>query len=188
MSVPVRLTVPVPHTPEAASGFHDDQLGLLHPRLGFFGVIEERIELEVVATIADEHPEWAVVMAGPDLCRMPFALNEATRFISPTDTLEYRAGEKPVVSTPVRDVVSLYGAAVAAAPLPFVRACEAMLAETDAPRLERNTRMVNTVSMHSRQHTAEAIDGLLQLALRQAHQQRAATVEAQPQRVAATAG
>jgi len=40
---------------------------------------------------------------------MPFALNEATEFISPTKTLEYLAGGKPVISTPIRDVVSLYG-------------------------------------------------------------------------------
>ena len=47
-----------------------------------------------------------------DVCLLPFALNEATRFISPTKTLEYLAAGKPVVSTPIRDVVSLYGAAV----------------------------------------------------------------------------
>ena len=40
---------------------------------------------------------------------MPFALNEATRFISPTKTLEYLAAGKPVVSTPIRDVVRPYG-------------------------------------------------------------------------------
>jgi len=40
---------------------------------------------------------------------MPFAINDATRFISPTKTPEYLAGGKPVVSTPVRDVVRHYG-------------------------------------------------------------------------------
>ena len=40
---------------------------------------------------------------------MPFALNEATRSISPTKTLEYLAAGLPVVSTPVPDVVSEYG-------------------------------------------------------------------------------
>ncbi len=40
---------------------------------------------------------------------MPFARNEATRFISPTKTPEYLAGGKPVVSTPIRDVVRPYG-------------------------------------------------------------------------------
>ena len=40
---------------------------------------------------------------------MPFAMNESTQFISPTKTPEYLAGGKPVVSTPVRDVVRTYG-------------------------------------------------------------------------------
>jgi hypothetical protein len=40
---------------------------------------------------------------------MPFAQNEATRFISPTKTLEYLAAGLPVVSTPIRDVVRPYG-------------------------------------------------------------------------------
>ena len=40
---------------------------------------------------------------------MPFARNESTKFISPTKTLEYLAGGKPVVSTSIRDVVQPYG-------------------------------------------------------------------------------
>jgi UDP-galactopyranose mutase len=46
--------------------------------------------------------QWNVAM-------MPFALNEATRFISPTKTPEYLAAGLPVVSTPIRDVVRPYG-------------------------------------------------------------------------------
>ena len=40
---------------------------------------------------------------------MPFALNEATRFISPTKTPEFLAAGVPVVSTPITDVVRPYG-------------------------------------------------------------------------------
>src|SRR3546814_5920692 len=40
---------------------------------------------------------------------MPFAINEATRFISPTKTPEYLAGGCPVVSTPITDVIRHYG-------------------------------------------------------------------------------
>ena len=40
---------------------------------------------------------------------LPFARNEATRFISPTKTPEYLAAGKPVVSTSIRDVVRPYG-------------------------------------------------------------------------------
>ena len=39
---------------------------------------------------------------------MPFAMNDATKFISPTKTLEYMAGGKSIISTPVYDVVRDY--------------------------------------------------------------------------------
>ena len=48
-------------------------------------------------------------LAGWDIALMPFALNESTRFISPTKTPEYLAAGKPVISTPIRDVVRPYG-------------------------------------------------------------------------------
>ena len=48
-------------------------------------------------------------LSGWDVALMPFAMNESTQFISPTKTPEYLAGGKPVVSTPVRDVVRNYG-------------------------------------------------------------------------------
>jgi UDP-galactopyranose mutase len=72
------------------------------------------------------------VLAGWDVALMPFAINEATRFISPTKTPEYLAAGKPVVSTPVRDVIRHYGrlqgVKIAAAPAEFVAGCEAALA------------------------------------------------------------
>ncbi len=40
---------------------------------------------------------------------LPFAQNASTRFISPTKTPEYLAAGKPVISTPIRDVVNPYG-------------------------------------------------------------------------------
>ena len=201
------------------------QGALPHPRLGFFGVINERLDMALLAAMADHHPEWSLIMVGPvvkidpqtlpqrnnihwlgvqpydrlpyllagwDLCLMPFAMNEVTRFISPTKTLEYMAGEKPVVSTPVRDVISLYGAAVAVAPaaMPFVKTCEAVLGESAAARCKRGSEMLNTVSMHSWNRTAESLDTLLQGALRRAGLQLAteAAAEAPSQRVAAVAG
>ncbi len=48
-------------------------------------------------------------LAGWDVAMLPFALNESTRFISPTKTPEYLAAGKPVVSTPIHDVVRGYG-------------------------------------------------------------------------------
>ncbi len=119
-----------------------DQAELKHPRLGFYGVIDERFDIDLLRQIADMRPDWSFVMVGPvvkigedelpraanihylggktyeqlpaylsgwDVALMPFAMNELTQFISPTKTPEYLAGGKPVVSTPVRDVVRSYG-------------------------------------------------------------------------------
>ncbi len=55
------------------------------------------------------YAELPAYLAGWDVALMPFAINEATRFISPTKTPEYLAAGKPVVSTPIRDVVRGYG-------------------------------------------------------------------------------
>jgi hypothetical protein len=48
-------------------------------------------------------------MSGWDAAFMPFARNEATRFISPTKTPEFLAAGLPVCSTPIADVVTPYG-------------------------------------------------------------------------------
>ena len=119
-----------------------DQADLPRPRLGFFGVIDERMDLDFVAALAMLRPDWHFVMLGPvvkidpaqlprqrnvhwlgmkrydelpaylahwDLGLMPFALNESTRFISPTKTPEFLASGLRVISTPVADVVRTYG-------------------------------------------------------------------------------
>lgn len=121
-----------------------DQACIAHPRLGFYGVIDERMNLELVDRIAQARPDWQLVLIGPvakidpdslprrtnihylgsksyqelphylahwDVALLPFALNESTRFISPTKTPEYLAAGKPVVSTSIRDVVRPYGEA-----------------------------------------------------------------------------
>ena len=58
------------------------------------------------------YSELPAVLAGFDVALMPFALNEATRSISPTKTLEYLAAGLPVVSTRVADVVADHAAVV----------------------------------------------------------------------------
>jgi UDP-galactopyranose mutase len=145
----------------------DDQAFLPKPRFGFYGVIDERMDLEMIAALADAHPEWSIVMAGPvvkidpaelphranlhyvgnkkyeelphylggwDVALMPFAINESTRFISPTKTPEYLAGGRPVVSTPITDVIRHYGdlegVFIADGAEAFIRACEQALALT----------------------------------------------------------
>jgi UDP-galactopyranose mutase len=142
-----------------------DQVDLPRPRLGFYGVIDERMDLGLLAALADAHPEWTLVMVGPvvkidladlprrpnlhylggksyaelpaylagwDVALMPFAINEATRFISPTKTPEYLAGGRPVVSTAIIDVRRHYGeleaVRVADTHEEFIAGCEDMLA------------------------------------------------------------
>jgi glycosyltransferase involved in cell wall biosynthesis len=119
-----------------------DQAHIPHPRLGFFGVIDERMDVELVGHVAEMRPDWQFVMIGPvvkidpatlpqrpnihwlggksynelpqylsgwNIGFMPFALNEATKFISPTKTPEFLAAGVPVISTPITDVVRPYG-------------------------------------------------------------------------------
>ena len=142
-----------------------DQAGLPHPRFGFYGVVDERMDLTLLATLAEARPDWSIVVVGPvvkideaalprranlhylggksyaelpdylrgwDVALMPFAINEATRFISPTKTPEYLAGGLPVVSTPITDVIRHYGnieaVRIAATPDAFIQACEEALA------------------------------------------------------------
>ena len=195
-----------------------------HPRLGYFGVIDERIDLALLDALATARPEWQLVMVGPvvkidpaglpqrpnihwlglqpyarlphllarwDVCLMPFAINEATRFISPTKTLEYLAGEKPVVSTPVADVVSLYGDVVriARSAREFVDGCAALLAETPWQRSERLARMVTTVHRMSWDQHAREVARLLRAHL-DADSQSPSAVASSPRpapRVRATA-
>ncbi|HEY0877397.1 MAG TPA: FAD-dependent oxidoreductase, partial [Zeimonas sp.] len=172
------------------------QRDIPHPQLGFFGVIDERLDRDLLAQLADAHPEWHVVMVGPvakidpaslpqrpnvhwlgmqsyarlpfllaewDLCLLPFASNAATRFISPTKTLEYMAAGKPIVSTAVADVAALHGDVVSVAgdAAAFVRACEDGIAETPAMRVERQQRMARRVAEYSWDRSVDRIDELL---------------------------
>ena len=63
---------------------------------------------------------------------MPFAINESTRFISPTKTPEYLAGGRPVVSTAITDVKRHYGniagVKIASDSAEFIRCCDEALA------------------------------------------------------------
>ena len=76
----------------------------------------------------DELPQY---LAGWDVALMPFAINESTKFISPTKTPEYLAAGKPVVSTAIRDVVRPYGqeglVEIASTAEEFVAAAEQLL-------------------------------------------------------------
>jgi UDP-galactopyranose mutase len=79
-----------------------------------------------------DYADLPAYMSGWDVALMPFAINDATKFISPTKTPEYLASGRPVVSTPVTDVVRHYGqlqaVKIADTPQAFVRACEEAMA------------------------------------------------------------
>jgi UDP-galactopyranose mutase len=55
------------------------------------------------------YAELPSYLGGWDVGWMPFARNDATRYISPTKTPEYLAAGLPVVSTSIRDVIEPYG-------------------------------------------------------------------------------
>lgn len=60
-------SVDVPHFAQARTIKDEpaDQANIPHPRLGFFGVIDERMDIELLAGIAQERPDWHLVMIGP---------------------------------------------------------------------------------------------------------------------------
>ena len=119
-----------------------DQANIPGPRFGFYGVIDERFDIDLIRDVAEARPEWNFVLIGPvvkidpatlpqnknihylggksynelpnylagwDVAIIPFALNESTKYISPTKTPEYLAAGKPVISSAIQDVVSPYG-------------------------------------------------------------------------------
>lgn len=119
----------------------EDQSLIPRPRAGYFGVVDERFDIDLLKEMSSFIPDWSFIIVGPvvkidpailpqaenihylgikkyeelpyylsswDVAIMPFALNESTRYISPTKTPEYLAAGKKVVSTAVHDVVHPY--------------------------------------------------------------------------------
>jgi len=142
----------------------DDQKTITSPKFGFYGVIDERFDIELLRQLSDRRPDWHFIIIGPvvkidaltlpqnlnihylgmksydqlpaylggwDVALLLFARNESTRFISPTKTPEYLAAHKPVVSTPIQDVVRPYGESglvhIAETPEDFEQAIEKAL-------------------------------------------------------------
>jgi UDP-galactopyranose mutase len=166
------------------------------PRLGYFGVIDERIDLALLARLADGRPDWQIVLAGPvvglaeqalprranlhwlgpqtyairphlqshwDLCLLPFRCDETARHAAPIEALEFLAGQKSVVGTPVPDVVALYGHVVRLAPADdgFIEACRAALCERGPLRRQRRIDALIAVHSCSWDRAAERVRRLL---------------------------
>jgi UDP-galactopyranose mutase len=152
---------------------HEAQRAIASPRIGFAGVLDERLDRELLAAIAGLRPDYQFVLAGPvvkisadalpqapnlhylgmqpyrelprlmsgwDVAILPFARNDATRYISPTKTPEYLAAGRPVVSTSIRDVVRPYGelglVQIADEPERFVECLDRALADRSGEWLE----------------------------------------------------
>jgi UDP-galactopyranose mutase len=187
-------SVDAAHFGRAASGATEtgDRAALPHPRLGFFGVIDERMDLALVDALARARPDYQIVMVGPvvkidparlpdhpnlhwlgqrgydqlpgylagwDVCLLPFARNESTRYISPTKTLEYMAAGKPIVSTPITDVAVPYGDMIYLADTAeqFVAACDRALIEEPDERTRRLGRMREVLAATSWDRTVAAM-------------------------------
>ncbi|QXE90090.1 glycosyltransferase [Geomonas subterranea] len=175
---------------------HESQLSLPRPRLGYFGVLDERLDLPLLDALALSHPQWQIVMVGPvlkitpqalprhtnisyygqqeyaqlprflagwDVCLIPFALNDATRFISPTKTLEYMAAEKPVVSTPITDVAEPYGGIVFIGNgiESFIAGCEQALGLSEQKQRDMVGAMRAVVAATSWDATVRAMEELI---------------------------
>lgn len=151
-----------------------DQAPIGHPRIGYAGVIDHRVDLALLQAIAEQRPAYELVLIGPvvgmelsalprgpnvhwlgarryeelpsylsgwDVAILPYARNDATRLYTPTRTPEYLAAGRPVVSTPLLDVVAAWGdrdlVRIADTPDAFVTALDAALTEDPEPRRSR---------------------------------------------------
>jgi Glycosyl transferases group 1 len=194
-----------------------DMQNLRHPRVGFYGVIDERMDLELIEQCSRALPEVEFVLVGPlakisldelpqssnvhflgqksyselpaylahwDVAILPFAMNESTRFISPTKTPEYLAAGKPVVSTPIKDVVRPYGDAgvvyIAQDPKEFCAYIRKALLEDQRPRQYKADAMVQQMSWDN---TWERMEQQIERAIRVNERQTVVPVFAQPTQV-----
>jgi glycosyltransferase involved in cell wall biosynthesis len=101
-----------------------------------------------------------------DICMMPFALNAATEYINPTKALEYLATGRPVISTPVKDIVRQYQGLVE-----IVKNAEEFVAAIDrdlrnAPE-ERIARGLEKARESSWERTVKSMQSLIDQAIGQ---------------------
>ena len=208
-------SVEVVHFHQARTGHSappPDQAGLAHPRIGFFGVIDERLDYALIEAMALARPDWQFVMLGPtakidpaqlprsanlhwlgmksyqqlpaylagwDVGMMPFARNEATRFISPTKTPEFLAAGIPLVSTAIADVVADWGqdglVEIAGDAPAMIAAIERLLSRPRAPWL---ARVDERLSLQSWDSSWSRMRALIDAAPGAIHLQEAADVQA----------
>jgi glycosyltransferase involved in cell wall biosynthesis len=156
---------------------------LPRPIFGYIGVVDERLDYDLLANLADATC-GSVVIVGPwakvdptkfprrnnlhwlgarnyaelpdyarsfTVCLMPFALNNATRFINPTKALEYMATGKPILSTAITDVVRQFSDVVhiADSQNQFVAASQDVVTHPDPERIKRGLSLAASSSWES---------------------------------------
>lgn len=182
------------------------------PILGWFGVVDERVDYNMVGEMARMRPEWSFAMVGPvvkvdpnllphfpnlywlggrdysvlpNYCRafdvnmMCFAINSATQYINPTKALEYLATGKPVISTPVKDVVTQYSDTVEIVKTAeeFVYAAERAMKNPDTARIKRGLEKAQQSSWES---TVKNMQDLIRDAIKKNDRPSTNKVEAWP--------
>jgi beta-glucosidase/6-phospho-beta-glucosidase/beta-galactosidase len=171
---------------------------MARPILGWFGVVDERVDYRMVGEMARMRPDWSFAMVGPvvkvdpnllphspnlywmggrdyqvlpnycaafDICMMPFAMNASTQYINPTKGLEYMATGRPIISTPVRDVVRQWSHLVDVVQTAdeFVAAAERRLRDPDAARIQKALDLAKQCSWEV---TVDTMQGLIREAIR----------------------
>jgi UDP-galactopyranose mutase len=101
--------VDFPHFVQARMRTDDppDQHTIPHPRLGWFGVIDERIDLDLISGLAWRRPDWHIILVGPIVGISPAALPQGPNI--------HYLGNKPY------SVLPRYLAGWDVAIMPFVR-------------------------------------------------------------------
>ena len=177
-----------------AAGLHR---GIGYPRLGFHGAIDERLDLELIASLAQANSTWQVVLSGPmapavsgrfplgpnvhvlepsppqylphvisqwDVGILPYAVDHTTRFLNPTQALQFMAYGRAVVSTPLAEAQALYGDAIKIADgaSSFIQACHARAFGRDAVRHRRTEAAARIVERSSWPAAMAALDAALE--------------------------
>lgn len=151
---------------------------LKRPIIGYFGAVDERVDFQLLKEVATRCPAWSIVLIGPllcqlpelpsnvhvlgaraydilpmylkgfDVCLLPFRRSELVQHISPTKTPEYLAGGRPVISTPVPDVIRDYGDIVSVVTTAdeFIHAVESMVVSPPAPEILQSAARSRTRS------------------------------------------
>lgn len=174
----------------------EDMKNIKGPVVGFYGVIDERLNPKLLGEVAKKLPHVSFVLIGPvvkidpaslpqrdnihylgpknyqelpqylkyiDIAMMPFALNRSTKYISPTKTLEYMAALKPIVSTPIYDVVRDYAHVVnvVSTPAQFAQAITKFLNETPEQKQLREEKTKQIIDNTSWDKTVKSMEKII---------------------------